>query len=198
MNVTVARTNIGEGSSRRSIRSAAQCGCNASTPRDGGRAKQQRGRGELSLLPAFTLLALPKCPLCFAAWFGILCSTGANSWLRSVWGTPLAVALLALAIGSIGLRAWRIRDVRPLLLGTLGALALFYGKCIVELSSVQFGGMAMLVASSIWSNWRRLPRCDGAATQLVSEQWAGGPLDYEARTPATPTGKTATAGAHTS
>jgi hypothetical protein len=91
--------------------------------------------------------------LCLAAWFGVLGSFGAGSWLRSIWGTPLAVILLSFAVGSLALRARVSRDPRPLLLGVLGAAALLSGKYGLELPFLVYAGFALLTAASFWSSW---------------------------------------------
>lgn len=116
--------------------------------------RSARALAQLSFIPAILLLFLPKCPLCFAAWFGILGAYGASSWLTTIWGTPIVLILLSLVIGSLGLRAWQSCDARPLLLGTLGALALLCGKCISGVPSLQFLGLVVLSASSVWGSLR--------------------------------------------
>lgn len=98
-------------------------------------------------------MLLPKCPLCIAAWLGILGSLGANSWLSAVWGTPLAVGLLSFAVGAMALRARRSRDPRQLLVGTLGAATLLVGKCVIDAPVLLYGGFALLMGASFWSSW---------------------------------------------
>lgn len=148
MRIISENTFAGEGSSSSSLTDSPGRACNC--PRARPRA---RSRKQLSFIPAMVLLLLPKCPLCFAAWLGTLGSFGASSWLRFIWGTPLAIILLGVTVGSFALRAWRSRDVRPLLLGMLGALGLFGGKEILELLSLQLLGLVLLIGASVWSTW---------------------------------------------
>ncbi|WP_263384915.1 hypothetical protein [Granulicella arctica] len=75
--------------------------------------------------------------------------------MRSVWGTPLAVILLGITLASIGFRAWNRHDLLPFLLAMLSAVAVFYGKYVVDLRSVEFGGLALLVCASLWSGWAK-------------------------------------------
>jgi hypothetical protein len=103
------------------------------------------------LLPALALVFLPKCPLCFAATFGIMGSLGVSSWLASVWGMPLAVGLLGLTMIALTWRAWRIRDPRPCFVGLLGSGLLLVGKQSLDALPLVFVGLALLVAASIWS-----------------------------------------------
>jgi hypothetical protein len=105
---------------------------------------------QLPLLPAIVLALLPKCPLCFAAWFGLLGAAGASSWLSAAWGAPLGMALLSFAVAALALRARKTRDLRPLLMGVIGAGALLGGKYVADLLLL-CAGLALLIAASIWS-----------------------------------------------
>lgn len=109
----------------------------------------------LSLLPVIVLVLLPKCPLCLAAWFGILGSFGASAWLRAVWGAPLAAGLLSFVIAALALQA-RVRRVWwPLLAGTLGAAALLTGRYFLNLPILFFVGLALLTLASFWGTSAR-------------------------------------------
>jgi hypothetical protein len=130
--------------------------CKAEVPGDGASASR-RVRGQLSLLPALALLLLPKCPLCFAAWFGVMSSLGATAWLHSMWGTLLVASLLTFSLGAIGVRAWRLRSAPPFLLACTGALLLYYGKAVVAGRGLEFAGFSMLAAASIWNSWGTIP-----------------------------------------
>ena len=139
---------IVENKPSKSTREPQDCpwGCNSPVP--------QAGESEhMALIPAIALVLLPKCPLCLAAWFGILGSLGVNSWLKAVWGTPLAAGLLSFAVGALALRARRSRDTRPLLVGLLGAAALLGGKCFVDAPMLLYSGLGLLLGASFWSSW---------------------------------------------
>ena len=137
----------------RSSEAGSECACHCSPPLASARSREQ-----LTLLPAIALVLLPKCPLCLAAWFGVLGSLGASSWLRSIWGTPLAVILLSFAIASLVLRARGSGDPRPLLLGVLGATALLSGKYGLDLPFLVYAGFALLTGASFWSSWPQSSR----------------------------------------
>jgi hypothetical protein len=111
-----------------------------------------RGKEPLTLLPAIALMLLPKCPLCFAAWLGIFGSFGSSAWLSAVWGTPLAVALLSFAVAALALRARYIRNIRPLLLGLLGAAALLSDKYTIVPLSFVYMGLLLLTVACLWSS----------------------------------------------
>jgi len=136
----------------RFVHCALQCRCKSLSVPLSNRDIQQQLRGHISLVPCLISVFLPKCPVCFMAWFGILGSAGSDTWLHSIWGRQLTVALLGVTIGLIGIRAHRTRNVRPLLLATMGVCAIFYFKFVFELPYVQYSGLALLGCASIWSN----------------------------------------------
>jgi hypothetical protein len=139
--------------------SGCACGCAAASsssipavPRSSGVVARARTAGRhLPLLPAVALVLLPKCPLCVAAYLGILGSLGAGSWVRGAWGLPLGAALLALTLGALGLRALRSRDARPPLVGLAGAAALLSGKFVLDAPPLLVAGAAALMFASLWS-----------------------------------------------
>ncbi|WP_437876847.1 hypothetical protein [Sorangium sp. So ce513] len=134
--------------------SPSRCACAGATPapRSSDVAALARRAGRhLPLVPAVALVLLPKCPLCVAAYLGILGSVGASAWLREAWGLPLGAGLLALALGALALRALRTQDHRPPLLGLAGAAALLCGKFILDATPVTWAGAALLFGASLWS-----------------------------------------------
>lgn len=96
-------------------------------------------------------MLLPKCPLCLAAYFGILGSLGVGSWVRGAWGLPLGAGLLAVALGALLLRGLWSRDYRPSLVGLPGAAAVLGGKFVLDAPLLLWAGAAALVLASIWS-----------------------------------------------
>jgi hypothetical protein len=96
-------------------------------------------------------MVLPKCPLCVAAYLGVLGSLGASSWLRAAWGLPLAAVLLSFALGALVLRAVRSGEYRPPLAGLAGAAALLAGKLAIDAPLVCWAGAALLTGASLWS-----------------------------------------------
>jgi hypothetical protein len=85
---------------------ASKCVCGCASRRASGVGVSKF----LLLLPALALLLAPKCPLCLAAWFGILGSFGASSWMSAAWGTALAAGLLMFTFGALALRARQSRN----------------------------------------------------------------------------------------
>jgi hypothetical protein len=132
------------------------CGCVASPvvglPASRSAVARARSAGRhLPLLPALALVLLPKCPLCVAAYLGILGSFGASAWVHGAWGLPLGVGLLGVTLGALSLRALRSRDYRPPLVGLAGAAALLAGKFGSDAPPLLYAGAAALLCASLWS-----------------------------------------------
>jgi len=112
-----------------------------------------RGRvgAHLPVLPAIALALLPKCPLCLGAWFGFLGAFGVGPWLGSAWQMSLGLVFVSVALASLAIRACRSCDPRPLLLGTVGAAVLLWGRHGAEWFLL-CGGLGLLIGASVWSS----------------------------------------------
>jgi|HubBroStandDraft_6_1064221.scaffolds.fasta_scaffold441888_2 hypothetical protein len=104
----------------------------------------------LPLVSALALAALPKCPLCVAAYLGVVGSFSSAA-LGAAWGAPLTAVLLAAALAAPVMRAWRRRGVLPLVAGVAGALALVLGKFAVGSVLLVAAGAVILAAAAVWS-----------------------------------------------
>lgn len=120
------------------------CGCGC------GPSRRRVGR-HLPLLPALAIVALPKCPLCVAAWLGVLGSIGTGSWVFVLYGTPLTLILASFALGAVAVRSRGTGDPRPLLMGVAGALALLTGRGLFDVPAVVYAGVLLLTAAVVWS-----------------------------------------------
>lgn len=78
-------------------------------------------------LPPILLACVPKCPACWAAYLSLLGVAGLERLPHLPWLAAVGVTLVALNLLSLGLRAWRTRRPLPLVLATLGSLALAAG-----------------------------------------------------------------------
>jgi mercuric ion transport protein len=121
-----------------------------------GRARKRRAPGSaLAMLPALGMSLLPKvaCPACWPAYAGFLSALGLGFLLNTTVLLPLTAAFLAIALSALAFRAQRRRGYRPLALGVLAAGVVLAGKFSFESDAAMYGGLAILVAASIWNTW---------------------------------------------
>jgi hypothetical protein len=71
---------------------------------------------------------------------------------------PLAFGLLSVVVGSLALRAWDSRDLRPLILSLIGTALLLEGKYRMDLPLFVYCGLATLMAASIWGMLLKVSR----------------------------------------
>ena len=112
-----------------------------------------RARGSFPwLLSTLAIAALPKCPMCLAAYGGLLTSLGSSSWLTAIWGLPLTAAALLVTLGTLAFSARRRRRYGPLLLAGLGASTLLLGKFLFDAPSAVYAGASLLAAALVWNS----------------------------------------------
>jgi hypothetical protein len=110
-----------------------------------------------SLLPALALVILPKCPLCWAAYVGVV--SGAGLSLPGLEVTALALAAtLAIAVGAVWMQGLAIGWFGPTLLATLGASIVFFGRFALDSPWLRWTGLALLTFAALQSAWRRTAR----------------------------------------
>jgi hypothetical protein len=120
------------------------------------------GRAPLSaniaaLLPAIGAAALPKltCPACWPAYAGVLSAFGLGFVDYTPYLLPLTLGFLAVTLATLAWRAGSRRGYRPLALGALGAAVTLIGKFAFDSDAALWGGVALLVAASLWNSWPR-------------------------------------------
>ncbi|MEK7405344.1 MAG: MerC family mercury resistance protein, partial [Acidobacteriota bacterium] len=140
------------------------------------KASQRRASGggprvrNLTAVPAIVAGLLPNvtCPACWPAYAGLLSALGLGFLVSSAYLFPLTAALLLVAVCTIGLRARERHRYGPFVLGFVAAATLLAGKFVLASQIMTYGGIAVLIAASLWNNWpRRLasaacPRCKPA------------------------------------
>jgi hypothetical protein len=114
----------------------------------------------LLALPSVGVSLLPKlaCPASWPAYAGLLTSVGLGFLISVVYLLPLTTAFLVLALGALAFRAKQRHGYGPSLLGIVAACAVFLGKFVWEATPIMYGGVGLLVISSLWNTW---PRRDG-------------------------------------
>jgi mercuric ion transport protein len=144
-----------------------------------GAARRLGGwRSSLATMPGIAFAFLPNlvCPACWAAYAGLLSALGLGFLLGPDYLLPLTAALLTLAVGALALRARRLRRYGPLVVGLAAAIAVLAGKFAFDSETAMYGGIAGLVAASIWNTWpvrasgAGCPACVSESSSAVSIQ----------------------------
>ena len=78
---------------------------------------------------------------------------GLGFLLETAYLFPLMVLSLLLAVGALGFRAKRRRGYGPLGVGLLAAGLMLVGNFLLGLAWVTYGGIALLIAASVWNSW---------------------------------------------
>jgi len=99
----------------------------------------------LPLLPSFT------CPICLAAYAGVLSSLGLGFLLNDRVQRPLIVLFLAIAVASVAWSGYRRGRWAPLGLAVAGAAMVGGGRLVWDLPAVLYAGVALLVLASLWT-----------------------------------------------
>lgn len=109
----------------------------------------------LAVLPGVSVSLLPKlaCPMCWPAYAGLLSSLGLGFLISTTYLLPVTVAFLVIAVLALGFRAGTRRGYGPMLVGVVAATAVFFGKFLLESNAAMYGGVALLLAASMWNSW---------------------------------------------
>lgn len=125
-------------------------------------------RSSLATIPGIGLAFLPKiaCPACWPAYAGVLTSLGLGFLLDVRWLFPLTAVFLLIAVTALGFRARRRRGFGPFFIGLAASAVVLGGKFGFESDPAMYGGLALLVAASIWNTWPRrvTPACAACTT----------------------------------
>jgi len=111
----------------------------------------------LAVLPGIGASLLPAvaCPACWPAYAGLLGSLGVGFIDYTPWLLPLTLLFLLVALGALLRRGLRERAWGPFVLGLGGSVLLTAGKFVLENDPLLYGGLALLIAASVWNAWPR-------------------------------------------
>lgn len=124
---------------------------------EGRRGTAPNPRGSLvSVLGAGALL-LPvgTCPACLPAYAAALGSLGLGFLLDEQYLLPVTALVLGISLAGLAWRASTRRGYGPLFLGLAGSILALVGKFGVASDAFLYGGLAILIASSVWNAWPR-------------------------------------------
>ena len=127
-----------------------------STPRRGRPAWLQT----LIAIPAALLPLLPSfsCPVCVAAYAGLLSSLGLGFILTDRVQRPLIVAFLIVSVAGVGWAARQYKRVGPFALVLLGSAGIVVGRLVWGVAPALYVGVVCLVAGTVWNLILKRPR----------------------------------------
>lgn len=131
-------------------------------------------KSHLAMLPGIGAALLPKiaCPACWPAYAGLLSAIGLSFLVGTRYLLPLTAGFLAVAMGVLAFRARRRRGYGPFALGLLASVIVLVGKFHWGSDATMYGGLALLVAASLWNTWPgkssvACSSCEESTTQPV-------------------------------
>jgi hypothetical protein len=140
-----------------------------------GLASKNAGRrragwqSSLAILPGIgtSLLPVGVCPACWPAYAGLLSSLGFGFLLETAYLLPLTALFFSIAVAALAYKARTRRGYRPFTLGLVASSIVLVGKFIFESDTAMYGGIAMLIAASLWNAWPWKNSGDGKDTCLA-------------------------------
>lgn len=114
----------------------------------------------LHAIPAAVLPLLPSfsCPVCVAAYVGLLSSLGLGFLFADRVQRPLIVAFLLISVASVAWATRQHKRVGPLALALLGSAGIAGGRLVWNLAPALYVGVFCLVAGTAWNLILRRPR----------------------------------------
>jgi mercuric ion transport protein len=127
----------------------------AALEKDSGYSLQPGGWRFLASLPSLAATVLPVgiCPVCWPIYASILGSVGLGFLLGSRSLLPFTVALLAVALLSLALRAKVRRGYGPFSLGIASVSFVLVFKFAYVLNFLVYAGAIGLLIASLWNAW---------------------------------------------
>ncbi len=114
-------------------------------------AREPRKLGLLAIPGvAVSMLPILPCSLCWPAYAALASSLGLGFLGSSNYLLPLTGALLAVAVVGLGLQI-RSKGYAPFVLSLVSVAAILPAKFLMESNLMTYGGVALLVAASVWS-----------------------------------------------
>lgn len=126
----------------------------------------------LALVPGAVLPLLPSatCPLCLAAYGGILSALGLGFLVNKRVLDPLIIVFLAVGILSMAFSMRSHRHSGPLLLAIIGTAAVVAGRLIWNVPTALYIGIGLFAGASIWNLWLKRPKAEHLV-QIAKSPW---------------------------
>jgi len=107
----------------------------------------------LIAVPAAVLPLLPSfsCPVCVAAYAGLLSSLGLGFLLTDRVQRPMIVAFLIVSVGSVAWGARQYKKIGPFLLVLIGSIGIVAGRLVWSIAPAIYVGALFVVAGAIWN-----------------------------------------------
>ena len=123
------------------------------------RSEKRGWLGAALTLPAAVLPLLPSftCPVCLAAYAGVLSTLGLGFVLTESVLAPLIVVFLVVGIASVARTTRSHRRAGPLSMIVAGSGAVVAGRLVWNAPVVMYVGIALVVAASLWNLWLKRP-----------------------------------------
>ena len=99
-----------------------------------------------------------SCPVCVAAYAGLLSSLGLGFLLTDSIQRPLIVAFLIVAVASVGWAMRRYKRIGPFVLVLVGSAAIIAGRVVWSVAPILYIGVVCLVAGTVWNLILKRPR----------------------------------------
>ncbi len=114
-------------------------------------------RSSLAVLPGVgvTLVPVGLCLACWPAYAGVLSAMGIGLVLKTAYLLPVTALFLLIAVGALVFRARTRRGYGPFIFGLAASVIVLIGKFVFVSDTAMYGGIALLMAASVWNAWPR-------------------------------------------
>ena len=133
-----------------------------------GGSRLSKWKSSFPALPSVGIALLPKltCVACWPAYAGLLSALGVGFVDYTPYLLPATAAFLLLTLVALAYRAHARRGYAPFALGVIAAVIVLVGKFALDSDTALYGGIALLVAASLWNAWPA--RTSAACEQCAS------------------------------
>ena len=105
------------------------------------------------VVPAAILPLLPSasCPVCLAAYAGVLSSFGLGFLFRDPVQRSLIIVFLSISVASVGWATRRHRNIGPITTAVSGSFAIVIGRVLGSVPWLVYFGVPCVVVAAVWN-----------------------------------------------